>query len=97
MGTNARDILMADNCLFNLVDIEEMSRVVRERNRTYLITLIAMKEVLTMRLIVMMKILLMMTMRRLLLPAMVPLVDASRGMRKEAQEQNTQRALVSKL
>ena len=74
-----------------------MSRVVRERNRTYLITLIAMKEVLTMRLIVMMKMLLMMTMRRLLLPAMVPLVDASRGMRKEAQEQNTQRALLSKL
>ena len=34
------------------------------------------------------------TVRRLLLPAMVPLVDASRGMRKEAHEQNTQRALL---
>ena len=38
---------------------------------------------------------LLVTMRRLLLPAMVPLVDASRGMRKEAHEQNTQRALLS--
>ena len=40
-----------------------------------------------------MMVLVMITMSRLLLPAMVPLVDASRGMRKEAHEQNTQRAL----
>ena len=82
--------------------MDEISRVVRERKRTYLMTLIAMNKVLMMRLMMMMLLLLMMrmllmTMRRLLLPAMVPLVDASRGMRKEAHEQNTQRALLSKL
>ena len=81
--------------------MDEISRVVRERKRTYLMTLIAMNKVFMMRLMMMMLLLMMrmllMTMRRLLLPAMVPLVDASRGMRKEAHEQNTQRALLSKL
>ena len=74
-----------------------MSRVVRERKRTFLITLIAMTMRLIVMMLVIMKMLLMMTMSRLLLPAMVPLVDASRGMRKEAQEQNTQSALLTKL